>query len=197
MRLTQRIKKYRIYSIYVIVLTQSLFLTKPSKGKTSMANLVTSPEEAIQDTPMAMPIAQPPLTPTTPELTLSPFENFLNQLERVYHHPTNNPQLGLSHHMWVNSDRRGNPHNAFNLSREINVVTIGVNTNNPIFLKPLDTERVIIICLNNNVNGEVLDRNELNDERVDALIEKLNSSKLPSEQLLGELLSDYKTLADK
>lgn len=162
-----------------------------------MANLVTSPEEAIQDTPMAMPIAQPPLTPTTPELTLSPFENFLNQLERVYHHPTNNPQLGLSHHMWVNSDRRGNPHNAFNLSREINVVTIGINTNNPIFLKPLDTERVIIICLNNNVNGEVLDRNEINDERVDALIEKLNSSKLPSEQLLGELLSDYKTLADK
>ena len=133
-----------------------------------------------------------PPTPTTPAVTLSAFETFINQLERVYH-STDNVNLGYYPGV-MTADRRGNPYNTFILNRELNVLVIGVSTNSPLFVKPNDNDTVVVFSLNAEVNGAVISRKNL-DEDFDKLVAKLSDSKEPSAVLFAQILTEYKAIA--
>lgn len=128
----------------------------------------------------------------TTTVTLSAFETFINQLERVYH-STDNVNLGY-YPGSINADRRGNPYNTFILNRELNVLVIGVSTNSPLFVKPNDNDSVVVFSLNETVNGAVISRKNL-DEDFDKLVASLSDSKDPSAVLFAQILTEYKTLA--
>ena len=133
-----------------------------------------------------------PPTPTTPAVTLSAFETFINQLERVYH-STDNVNLGY-YPGAMTADRRGNPYNTFILNRELNVLVIGVSTNSPLFVKPKDNDTVIVFSLNEEINGAVISRKNL-DEDFDKLVTNLSDSKDPSAVLFAQILTEYKAIA--
>lgn len=135
---------------------------------------------------LALPI------PTALAVTLSAFETFINQLERVYH-STDNVNLGY-YPGSINADRRGNPYNTFILNRELNVLVVGVSTNSPLFIKPNDNDTVIVFSLNEAVNGSVISRKNL-DEDFDKLVTNLSDSKDPSAVLFAQILTEYKTIA--
>jgi hypothetical protein len=139
---------------------------------------------------MASLLASP--IPSAPALTLSAFETFVNQLERVYH-STDNVNLGY-YPGSINADRRGNPYNTFILNRELNILVIGVSTNSPLFVKPKDNDSVVVFSLNETVNGAVISRKNL-DEYFDKLVARLSDSKDPSAVLFAQILTEYKTLA--
>lgn len=147
---------------------------------------VIEPSEAQA---MASLLAPPSRTTT---VTLSAFETFINQLERVYH-STDNVNLGY-YPGSINADRRGNPYNTFILNRELNVLVIGVSTNSPLFVKPNDNDSVVVFSLNETVNGAVISRKNL-DEDFDKLVASLSDSKDPSAVLFAQILTEYKTLA--
>jgi hypothetical protein len=148
---------------------------------------VIEPSEAKA---MASLLASP--IPSAPALTLSAFETFVNQLERVYH-STDNVNLGY-YPGSINADRRGNPYNTFILNRELNILVIGVSTNSPLFVKPKDNDSVVVFSLNETVNGAVISRKNL-DEYFDKLVARLSDSKDPSAVLFAQILTEYKTLA--
>ena len=133
-----------------------------------------------------------PPTPTTPAVTLSAFETFINQLERVYH-STDNVNLGYYPGV-MTADRRGNPYNTFILNRELNILVIGVSTDSPLFVKPVDNDTVVVFSLNEAVNGANISRKIL-DAEFDKLVANLSDSKEPSSVLFAQILSEYKTIA--
>lgn len=148
---------------------------------------VIEPSEA-----QAMASLLAPPIPSAPALTLSEFETYINQLERVYH-STDNVNLGY-YPGSINADRRGHPYNTFILNRELNVLVIGVSTNSPLFVKPNDNDTVVVFSLNAEVNGAVVSRKNL-DEDFDKLVAKLSDSKESSAVLFAQILTEYKAIA--
>lgn len=147
---------------------------------------VIEPSEAQA---MASPVASPFIAPSIP---LSAFETFINQLERVYH-STDNVNLGYYPGV-MTADRRGNPYNTFVLNRELNILVIGVSTDSPLFVKPVDNDTVVVFSLNEAVNGANISRKTL-DAEFDKLVANLSDSKEPSSVLFAQILSEYKTIA--
>ena len=157
---------------------------------TSLPEQTTVAVEPSETKAMASQLASP--IPSAPALTLSTFETFINQLERVYH-STDNVNLGY-YPGSINADRRGNPYNTFILNRELNILVIGVSTNSPLFVKPNDNDSVVVFSLNETVNGAVISRKNL-DEDFDKLVASLSDSKDPSAVLFAQILTEYKSLA--
>lgn len=157
---------------------------------TSLPEYTTLDVEPSEAKAMASLLAPP--IPTAPALTLSEFETFINQLERVYH-STDNVNLGY-YPGSINADRRGHPYNTFILNRELNVLVIGVSTNSPLFVKPKDNDTVVVFSLNETVNGAVISRKNL-DEDFDKFVTNLSDSKDPSAVLFAQILTEYKTIA--
>lgn len=137
----------------------------------------------------ASPLASPFIAPSIP---LSAFETFINQLERIYH-TTDNSNLGYFPGA-MSADRRGNPYNTFVLNRELNILVIGVSTDSPLFVKPVDNDTVVVFSLNEAVNGANISRKTL-DAEFDKLVANLSDSKEPSSVLFAQILSEYKTIA--
>lgn len=127
-----------------------------------------------------------------PPLPLSAFETFINQLERVYH-GTDNTNLGY-YPGAMTADRRGNPYNTFVLNRELNVLVVGVSTDSPLFVKPVDNDTVVVFSLNEAVNGANISRKTL-DAEFDKLVANLSDTKEPSSVLFAQILSEYKATA--
>lgn len=157
---------------------------------TSLPEQTTVAVEPSEAKAMASLLALP--IPSAPALTLSAFETFINQLERVYH-STDNVNLGYFPGV-MTADRRGNPYNTFILNRELNILVIGVSTNSPLFVKPKDNDSVVVFSLNETVNGAVISRKNL-DEYFDKLVARLSDSKDPSAVLFAQILTEYKSLA--
>ena len=148
---------------------------------------VIEPSEA-----KAMASLLAPPIPSAPAFTLSEFETFINQLERVYH-STDNVNLGY-YPGAISADRRGNPYNTFVLNRELNILVIGVSTDSPLFVKPKDNDTVVVFSLNAEVKGAVVSRKNL-DEDFDKLVVILSDSKVPSAVLFAKILTEYKAMA--
>ena len=127
-----------------------------------------------------------------PPLPLSAFETFINQLERVYYSADN---INLGYYPGaISADRRGNPYNTFVLNRELNILVIGVSTDSPLFVKPVDSDTVVVFSLNEAVNGANISRKTL-DAEFDKLVANLSNTKEPSSVLFAQILSEYKAIA--
>ena len=157
---------------------------------TSLPEQTTVAVEPSETKAMASQLASP--IPSAPALTLSAFETFVNQLERVYH-ITDNVNLGY-YPGSINAAPRGHPYNTFILNRELNILVIGVSTNSSLFVKPNDNDTVVVFSLNEAVNGSVISRKNL-DEDFDKLVTNLSDSKDPSAVLFAQILTEYKTIA--